>query len=750
MTRQSHPKNNQPSATSTPKTVNKTPSAKITKEAIHEAKPETVHDSLLACLVIITQLKQCPYSAEALQAGLPLENNCLTPALFPRAAERAGLHTRLVNKPLTEISPLILPVVLLLKDKGACILQRYHKDGTATVIMPEMDKQASVRVKLVELAQEYTGYTFFIQPIHAFETRTKKGLEEKPKSWFWGTLWRFKHIYYQVALSSLFINSFALVMPLFIMNVYDRVIPNNALETLWVLAIGTTIVFLFDFLIKSLRGFFIDTAGKKADILLASSLFSQMMGIKMSVRPPSAGVQANHMREFEGLRDFFTSATLSTVVDLPFILLFLLIIWLIGGSIVIVHLATIPLIIITSFLISGPLSHYVANAFMGGSQKHAILVESLNNLEVIKSVAAEGLMQTRWEKSVGYAAEASLRTRFFSLLASNVTTFLHHLTTVLVVIMGVYLVADKSIDFTIGALIACVILTGRAMAPLTQMTNLFTRYYMARQSYQVLDEMMKLPIERPIAHKFLHRPKIDGAIEFDNVTFHYPEQKIDLYRGLTFRIAPGEKVAILGEMGVGKSTLHKLIMNFYSPVSGAIRIDGTDINQIDPVDLRHHIGYVPQENRLFFGTVRDNIAFKAPWIEDHEVLTVAKVVGADDFISRHPSGYDMPIEEGGGGLSGGQAQSICIARSLLLSPQILLFDEPTSAMDSLTEKKFLLNMQHYLQDKTLLLVTHKAALLTLVDRIIVIQQGKVMIDGPREEVLKALNTLNQQGAHTND
>jgi ATP-binding cassette, subfamily C, bacterial LapB len=363
----------------------------------------------------------------------------------------------------------------------------------------------------------------------------------------------------------------------------------------------------------------------------------------------------------------------------------------------------------------------------------------LNNLEAIRSVSAEGVMLGRWEKHVGMSADAALRSRFFSNLVSNVTGMVMAATSVVVVIIGVYLIEAR--ELTMGALIACTILTGRAMAPLGQITGLLTRYQMTKLALKTLDHIMELPSERPLGHQFLHRPHFQGEVEFEDVSFKYPGQPMDMFKGISFKVKAGERLGILGSMGAGKTTLQKLIMGFYEPYAGAIRIDGTDIAQIDPANLRRHIAYIPQEPQLFYGTVRENIAMKAPWADDETILKSSKLAGADSFIGRHPAGYDMPVGEGGQGLSGGQAQAITVARAMLLDPPILLFDEPTSSMDSSAERQFIQRMLKNVNKKTLIIVTHRMPLLELVNRLIVLKNGRIIADGTKERVLEALKQL---------
>ncbi len=699
------------------------------------------HDPLLHCLVLMTQLKQCPASAESLRAGLPLVNNRFTPELFIRAAERVGLTSKLVKRDLKQISPLVLPVVILLKNGHACVLTHLDKSGNGEIIFPEIGDGKKI-VALKELEKQYSGYVFFIQQQYDYESRTEDlDTSKKPNSWFWGTLWRFRRYYFQVILASFFINLFAIAMPLFIMNVYDRVVPNYAIETLWVLASGVILVFGFDFLMRTLRAFFIETTGKKVDIILASRLFQQAMNIRMSAKPKSTGVEANYIRQFEYVREFFTSASIAALADLPFIILFIGIIYLLAGSIAVIPLVAVPILFLMAVLVSVPLRQFMKKSFQGNSQKHAILIESLNNIEVIKSVSAEGAMLSRWERAVGLSANASVRARLLSQLAVNLSVITHYLVMIFVVVSCVYLVGAR--ELTVGGLIACTILSGRALSPMGQITALLTRYQMAKISLGILNNMMDLPVDRPDKHSFLHRPKFDGAIDVDDVYFKYDDKDIDLLKGVSLNIKPGERIGVIGSMGSGKTTLLKLLMGFYQAETGAIRFDGTDMAQIDPADLRRNIGYVSQDPKLFSGTVRDNISMKAPWADDQAILDAAKVSGADSFINRHPAGFDMPVGENGQGMSGGQCQAITIARAMLFSPSILLFDEPTSCMDNSTEKLFIDNINKYAKDSTLVVVTHKMSLLELADRLLVVQNGKIVADGAKEQVLSALKQLQQ-------
>ncbi|MBF0135301.1 MAG: type I secretion system permease/ATPase [Magnetococcales bacterium] len=696
----------------------------------------TWDDPLLQCLVILTRHWHRPASEEALRTGLPLVDNRLTPELFMRAATRAGLAARTMRKSLERISPLTMPVVLLLKERQACILtKRDDVTKMAHVIQPDSGT-GTAEISLAELKQHYVGHAIFVRPAFQFDSRAEEHTDPPPKTWFWGTLRRYWPIYGEVIIASLLINLFTLASPLFVMNVYDRVVPNNAMETLWVLAIGVTSVYLFDFILRSLRGYFLDMAGKKADMLMASMLFEHVIGLRMVAQPGSTGALAKHLHEFESLRDFFTSATLTAFMDLPFLVLFLWMVAFLGKSAAWFPLMTVPVVLLVGILLQFPLGREVKKSFKESSQKHAVLVETLNGLEAIQTLGATGVMQRKWEQCVAMTADSGLKSRFISSLAVNFAALATNLATVAVVVHGSYLIAAG--ELTTGALVACSILTGRALAPLSQIAGILVRLQQSLVSLKMLNRIMTLPVERPPGVRFLHRPQLSGGITFQEVLFQYPGLSAPVLRQVSFHIRAGERVGFIGRIGSGKSTIFKLILGLLQPQEGAILADGADIRQIDPADLRRSIGCVPQEPLLFFGTARDNITLGHPFADDLDVLRAATLAGADVFIGRHPQGFDLPIGEGGRGLSGGQRQSLAIARALVADPPLLLLDEPTSAMDSGAEERFKHNLSAILPGKTLLLVTHKASLLTLVERLILVEDGRILADGPRDVVLRQL------------
>jgi ATP-binding cassette, subfamily C, bacterial LapB len=706
-----------------------------TTETVSER--EGFSDPLLDCLIILAHLNDHPISANALTAGLPLVKNRLTPQLFTRAALRVGFSSRIVQRPLKKISKLVLPAILLLKNDRACILRKICEDDPnyVEIIIPDSGGGTS-RISIDELRDDYTGFAIFVKQVLQFDKRAEEFYITDKKSWFWGTLWEYRHIYAQVIVAAFFINLFSLASPLFVMNVYNRVVPNFAVETLWVLAVGMGIVIGFDFLIRLLRSYLIDMAGKKADTVMASMLFQRALGVKMEAKPSSSGAFANNFQEFEVLREFFTSATVSILIDLPFLFLFIGVMFMIGGAIGLIPIFAVPLIFCTAYFLEIPIHRTVEQSMFASTQKHAILVEAIGGLETIKSLAAEGVLQRKWEQYVGVSAKASLKSRLFSTLAVNITYCISQLITVVIVIVGVYLIAKH--ELTLGGLIGCMILEGRVLAPLSQLAALLMRFNQSKMALRGLNKVMELPTERPPGKKFLHKPLFQESIEFHNVSLQYPGEERYALKNVSFKIKIGERVAILGKMGAGKSTLEKIILNLYSPTEGAVFIDGIDATQFDPSDLRRSIGYVSQDYSLLYGSVYENIALSMPWASDQMVVQAARMVGIDEFIHQHPAGFAMRVGERGDGLSGGQRQAIALARAILTSPPLLLLDEPTSSIDSHTEQLILNNLAKYVANRTLILVTHKPNLLSLVNRLIILDNGQIVADGPKDEILKKL------------
>ena len=702
-------------------------------------------DALLDCLVLFTKLYHKPFSAEALSAGLPIEVGKESPelfsinnakGLFSRAAERAGLKSSLVKRPISQISPLQLPIIVLLSNQGACILDSFSADRKQVKVIMPSDEAVEQWVETGVLEDEYIGYAFMVKKAYEYSDDNARTLHLNQKHWFWSTLKLSSGIYKDVFYASLLINLFVLASPLFTMNVYDRVVPNNAIETLWVFAIGVAIIYGIDTFLKFTRTYLLESAAKKSDVIMSSIIFEKVLDLKMAHHPVSVGSFASNLKEFDSIRSFLTNATMAAVIDLPFAIIFLAVIGYIGGGLVLIPMATMLFILIYAFLIKKPLRASIESTHEASAKKSSILIETLNNIETLKTLGTLNQVQWKWEESTGEIASRSLRSRLLSASIPTMTQFFIQLNTVMVIIYGVYLIQD--FELSMGGLIAIVILASRTLAPMGQVTAIMTNYEDAKTSYETINDIISKPSERPSGKKFVERPDFSGHIEFADVTFTYPNNDLPALKNVSFVIKPGEHVAVIGRIGSGKSTIQKLILGLYEPDSGQILIDGIDIKQIDPADLRKHLGYVSQDIMLFRGTVKENILYRATHASDLSMIKAANVSGTSEFVKKHPKGYEMPVGERGQGLSGGQKQSIGIARAFLLETPIMLMDEPSNAMDQISEANLMNNLEKNLKEKTLLLVTQKMTLLRLVERVIVINEGKIFIDAPKELALKQL------------
>jgi len=708
-------------------------------------------NSILDTLTIYCKMNGRPYSKESLIAGLPIETGRNTPilfsksnskSLFSRAALKAGFKTKVLRAKLYDINPLTLPCILLLdnkKDKDeleGCILLGFDEEyKNAKVIFPEAPEVESL-VPIEELEKRYFGFSILLKKELDFK-EDKTSLSIKESHWLWGSIKIVRNVYRDVIIASLLINLFVLSTPLFTMNVYDRVIPNNAVDTLWIFAIGVVFIYGIDIALKFLRSYFLETAAKKTDIIASSIIFEKVLDLKMSSVPNSVGSLANILKEFESIRGFLTSSTIALLIDVPFIFIFLFAIYFIGGALVLVPIAIIIIILIYTYYSKIKLANSIKESYDAGSNKNGVLIESLSSIETIKSLGATGYSQWRWEEATSKIADKSINTKMISSSITTVTSFLVQLNTVALVIMGTYLIIDNNL--TMGGLIATIIISSRAISPMGQVSSLLSTFQHTKTTYEALNDIMNLPVEHPQGKKFVTRPEYKGKIDFRNVSFTYPNADKETLSNISFSVEPGEKIAIIGKIGSGKTTIQKLLVSLYHPNEGSILIDNIDIKQLDPSELRKNIAYVSQDVLLFDGTVKENIVYRTPNIDDEKILEAAKISGVLDFVNKHPKGFDMPVGERGSFLSGGQKQAIAIARSILLPYPIVLFDEPTSSMDTSSENRFINSIRNYQQNKTVVLVTHKTSLLRLVDRIIVVEDGQIILDGKKDIIISKLN-----------
>lgn len=702
------------------------------QSGFHPSLPDLAPTVSLLC-----ELLEISISPQALKQNLSLHDNLLTRTYLENAVAPFSIEGRLVKMPLDSITEYMLPCMLLLKTGEACILIQKTKKEAWTVLFAPSGR-GEVKIQPKELRAIYDGEIFIARPLYR---PSLKGLDEDlyQRNWFWQALSRSWPIYGQVIIAAMITNLFGLATPLFTMNIYDRVIPHQALETLWALSIGIISVFIFEFLLRSLRVYFIDLAGQKTDVLLSNLIMKHLTKIQFSQKPSPAGVLANQLREFEHLREFFSSATIVTLVDLPFMFFFIIMVGLMAPSLAIIPLIVIFIIVLGTFIVEFPIRKSIQKNLKENSTKHAFLLESIYGLEAIKLNNAENRILYQWESLTAHSSESSRLLKFLTAFPLNFTNFVQQIGYIGTIIVGVGLVNDNTL--TTGGLIAISLLMGRIFAPLTQTTSLLTRIHQSLSSLRILNYLFSIPQEKKPDQIFTPMPRFTGATEFHHVTFGYENSIHPVLSEFSFCIKAGERIGIIGRMGCGKSTLTRLLLKLYSPSKGSIALDGIDINQIDASDVRHHIGYAPQNIHCFQGSLIENITFgkHVDWTTLNEALEISGVL---DFSHHHPQGLHMPIGESGSNLSSGQKQTIGIARALIQKPTLLMLDEPSAFMDQNSEVKLTQRLQLYLKDpqKTLLLISHRLPMFHLVNRLIVMDGGQIVADGKRDDILKMLQT----------
>lgn len=700
-------------------------------------------DILLQCLMEVARLHSLAVHPEALVSGLPLENGLLTPSIFNRAAKRAGLNSKIVHKPISELNSALYPAVLLLNNNQACVLLSINNEQQAEVIFPDLP-DAKTQLSLAELNEAYSGYCIYVRPTTVATQRSDDPFDTARKGhWFWSVIKQNSGLYRDIIFAAIVINFFAVAMPMYVMNVYDRVVPNSAFATLWVLSIGMFVLLASDLLLKLLRSWFIDLAASRTDIRLSSRLLEQVLAVRLEFKPMSSGNLASYMQSFESVRSFVSSLTLTALADLPFLLLFIVIVTLISWPLV------VPIIIgSAAILFYAWLNHRRMQTLSDDNMKIStlrttLLLDGLANLETIKSFNIQGNMQSRWEQLTIEITNNAAKMRLLSASVTQGAAWIQQTVGIAIIITGVYLVSQG--DLTQGGLIAAYLLSSRALAPVSQAAGLMSQFHNASTAMEALEKLMELPTEHLDADKKLNRPILQGNIEFQNVNFAYPNHDVLALNQINLKIKQGERVAIIGKNGSGKSSLEKMVLGLYSPRDGRVLIDGIDLQQHDLTQLRKNIGYVPQDVSFLTDSLKQNITNGGHFSDEH-VINIAAQVGLLPMIQQHPDGIMMPVGERGQQLSGGQRQALAIARALINNPSILILDEPTASLDHFSEEQIKNLLAKLAENKTLILVTHRSPLLALADRLIVMDQGKIIADGPKDKVMEALREGKIKGA----
>ena len=696
-------------------------------------------DPLTDALLFLAAYHGRALSRTALLTGLPITDGKLSVHLFERAAQRAGLEVQAVKRTIAEIPALVLPAVLVLRDGTTRILLEHSQDPRlAKVVKPPAAVSAEPQ-PLGDDATKYLGYAFLARPASAADARTVAAGDLPKVHWFWSTVQRFWPNYTHVAIAAFIVNVLALASPLFIMNVYDRVIPNGAIASLIALSIGLLLAIIFDFVLRTVRSRIIDMTGKKLDVVLSAQIFEHVLSVKMAQRPTSVGILANQLRDFDSVREFFTSGSVVSAIDLLFAILFVAVLYLIAGPLAWIPLLMLPTMIVLGLLLQRPLDRAMKKLQAELAARHGVLVESLSGIETVRATGAEARMQTAWERSVAATARSGEDVHFWASLALTSANTAQQLTTLLMIVVGVFLILDGKLS--VGALVAASMLAGRVLAPIAGIAAVFTRATQTFASLKAIDRVMGLERERPLERNYVTRRVVDGRIAFENVAFRYPNASENALEKISFKINPGERVGIIGRVGSGKTTVGRLLAAFYEPSEGSILIDGVDVRQYDPADLRVGIGFALQDTDLFFGKLRDNIALGKPDATDEEIVAAARLAGVEAFIAGHPLGYDMPIAEGGRSLSGGQKQAIGLARVLIRQPKVLFLDEPTAHFDVRSEADFIERLKVLAaRDITVIVSTHRLSLLSLVERLLLFDKGRLVADGPRDKVIAMLQS----------
>ncbi len=705
-------------------------------------------DPLLVCLALMTQLLDHPISMSVLKSGFALDSKGHVPAAaIPDVAARYGFKAVWLKQRASAMPNYAMPVIAPLIDGRVAII-RSIKNGVVDLLFAETGMR-SQQLDVKELEGLLQESTLAVKLMPKTSKQSLLPIKDEVFGWFWNTMWRFRRFYYEAMAATVVANVLTLATVFFAMTVFNRVIPTQAITSLWTLTIGVTIAMLFEFGMRWLKAMLVDEGGKRADLAVNATLLREIMSVRLDHRPQSIGIFASSMRDFDALRDFVSSSLFVTVADLPFVVLFLLVIWLIAGPLVLIPLVVLILLIIVSFAVQPTLMRAMRENMKQAGEKQSVLVESLLNLEMLKAHNAENYLQRRWEKSNAAAVSSFMKIRRVNAWVSGLTTTLSQATTVAMLVLGVFMIIENTL--TIGALIAVNILVGRILGPVSQTVQLATRYQQAKNALEMLDGLVRRPRDRNHDQRYFTPPGFEGHLVADNLEFSYPgPQPALVIDKVSVALGPGEHLALLGPVGCGKSTLLRLLSGLYKPSSGIVRVDNLDMLQLEPSELRNRIGYVGQEAQLFMGSLRENLVLSDTWITDERIMEALTSLGLHAMVASHPRGLDMPLTEAGGGLSGGQRQLLAVVRMMLRDPVYVFMDEPTANMDQDTEARVIRVLGGWLKGRTLVISTHRPQLLAWVDRIVVMHKGAVASQGPRDEILQKLTRNPAQSSRASD
>ncbi len=697
--------------------------ATLSEHSLFEKAADREH-SVIKAITLLLKNYGIRKSGAAVRDAIDISHQHVGPKEAVSALSNLGFKASFGRLNFKNLTDEFFPLIAFKKNGEAFIIDAAPTDNIISVTNPISRNNDEITIE--EYFSEFSQYAIIVKELNNREK------DERSGHWFFSAFRKSKWIYVQVMMAAMVSNFLSLSVALFTMTVYDRVIPNGAFESLIALSIGVMIALGFDFIIKSIRANFVDTASKRADLEISRRLFEKILTLTPNEQRQKTGAMAGTIREFETLREFFNSSTLVILIDLPFVFFFIYVISLIAGPLAYVFLISVPLVIIVGLGIQPFLARVTKGAVESGMSKQAVLVETLTGLETVNATGSGKLMRKRYEDALHNQADGGNKIRALSMFIVNFAASVQQYAQVAAIFFGVYLIVEGQISQ--GALIGAVILGGRTMSPLSQLANTLSRVNGALTAYRNLSKLIGKSFNSASSLAPISRSSLNGEIEFKNVSFEFEDTKQPTINNISFKIPAGQKVALVGKMGSGKSTMSKLVAGMLEPTSGSILIDGIDVRQIDPADVRKNIGIMLQDSWLFSGTIRENIQMGFNEYDDEHILKICKVAGVDDFVGTHPKGYDLEIKERGIGLSGGQKQTINLARSLLHTPEIVLLDEPTSSMDQSTEQKVVTSLREFCKEKTMLIVTHRNSILAMVDRVFVMENGKIISDQTPEQL----------------